>query len=265
MLQKVAHLPTLSLRYLEVGSGVPVVLLHAFPLGAEQWLPQVLRPLPGLRLVAPDLRGFGGADPGVAPGGISMDTYADDVLALMAHLEIPRACVVGTSMGGYIALAMLARAPRRIGGLVLANTRATADGVEARDGRERMLGVLAAGGVSAVARQMLPKLLGESTRRTQPDLEVPIERIVSTNTPDGVGAAIRAMRDRPDRTALLSTIACPTTVVCGVEDTVTPPAECEALARAIPGARFVLIPDAGHLPNIERPGAFARVLEGLTA
>jgi pimeloyl-ACP methyl ester carboxylesterase len=260
VLSKVAHLPTHSLRYLEAGAGPATVLLHAFPLGAEQWLPQLLKPSPGQRLVAPDLRGFGGRDPGAVPGGISIDTYADDVSSLMAHLEIPRARIVGSSMGGYVALAMLARHAARIRSLVLADTRATADSSEAKTARERMLGLIDSQGLPAMARELIPKLLGPTTRTRQPDLADAIERIILGNHAEGASTAIRAMRDRPDRTDLLGSVGCPTTVVCGAEDGITPPAECEALSRAIPGARFVLIAEAGHLPNVENPAAFAAAL-----
>jgi 3-oxoadipate enol-lactonase len=260
VLSKVAHLATHSLRYLETGSGPTTVFLHAFPLGAEQWLPQLLKPAGSGRFVAPDLRGFGGGDPGVAPGGISIDTYAADVIELMAHLEIPNARLVGSSMGGYVALAILRRAPRRVRSLVLADTRASADSADARAGREAMLRTIETHGVATVASQMIPRLLGEATRRSQPDLADAIERLILPNTPDGIATAVRAMRDRPDATPLLSTITCPTTVIVGREDVVTPLAECEALSVSIPNARFVVIDDAGHLPNIEQPAAFAAAL-----
>ena len=251
------------MRYLEAGAGKPVVLLHAFPLGAEQWLPQLVRPAPGLRLVAPDLRGLGGSDPGVAAGGITMDTFADDVLELMAHIEMPRAAVVGLSMGGYVALAMLRRAPGRLTALMLADTRATSDGIEAQAARDRMLDLLDRSGVAGVGREMLPKLLGATTRQRQPDLADAVERLILMNSPDGVGTAIRAMKFRADSTDLLAGIAVPTIVACGEEDVITQPAECEALGRAIPGARFALIAGAGHLSNVENPQAFTAALSSL--
>lgn len=260
MISKVARLSTRSVRYLEAGSGTPFVLLHGFPLGAEQWLPQLVQPPAGWRLVAPDLRGFGGSGLGAAPDGVTMATYAADVLELMAHLEIPKAAVAGLSMGGYVALALVRQAAARVTRLVLADTRATADSVEGRAARDRMLEILGRDGPLGVGREMLPKLLGETTRRAQPDLTDAVRRVIENNTPDGLEAAIRAMKGRADSTALLGTIACPTVVICGEEDVITPPAENEAMSRVIPNATFVTIPHAGHLSNLENPAAFTAAL-----
>src|SRR5262245_6370866 len=117
-----------AVRYIEAGHGRPVVLLHAFPLSADQWLPQLARPPIGVRLIAPDLRGFRGAGPAFETDvdGISIDDYARDVIELMSHLDLRSATIAGLSMGGYVALAMLRQTPARISRLVLADTRATA-------------------------------------------------------------------------------------------------------------------------------------------
>lgn len=255
---KVANLSTRSVRYLESGSGAPIVLLHAFPLNAEQWLPQMSQVPPGWRLVAPDLRGFRQADGTVmvpdGPAGI--DAYATEVLELMMHLEIKRATICGLSMGGYVALAIWRLAAARVAALVLADTRATADSADARAGRERMIALAEREGVRGVANAMVPKLLGSTTQRDQPDLVEVVTKMIESNGKDGVQAALRAMRDRPDSTPLLATLTCPVTVMVGMEDVVTPPDECEAMHRAIPGSRFVTLPHAGHLSNIEHAFGF---------
>jgi pimeloyl-ACP methyl ester carboxylesterase len=242
MLSKTARLATRSMRYLEAGSGRPLVLLHGFPLGADQWLPQLSRVPAGWRFVAPDLPGFGGSTLGAGPEGVTMDTYAADVFELMAHLDMPRAAVAGLSMGGYVALAMLRRAPARVTALVLADTRATADTPEGRAGRDAMVALLQRDGAAGVAEQMLPALLGATTKRQQPDLADAVRRLIEGHSPEGLAAAVRAMKARPDSTADLASIRCPALVLCGAEDTITPPAVCEALHRAIAGSRFAVIP-----------------------
>lgn len=263
MRSRIAHLSTQSVRYLEAGQGRPLVLLHAFPLSAEQWLPQMAQVPAGWRFIAPDLRGFGGGDPGPVAGGITMESYAADVLELMLHLDVPSAVVAGLSMGGYVALAVARRAPARLAGLVLADTRATADTLEGRAARDRMLTILERDGPDGVAREMLPKLTGVTSQRNQPDLHDAIRQIIVGNTADGIAAAIRAMKERPDSSALLPAISCPTTVICGTEDVITAPTESESMHRAIPGARLALLPNAGHLANLENPEAFtAALVEG---
>jgi len=170
--------------------------------------------------------------------------------------------VVGVSMGGYVALAMARRAASRLDRLVLADTRATADSVEARAARDRMLAIVARDGSSGVAREMLPKLLGATSAREQPDLSDAVRRIIEGNTSAGLAAAIGAMKIRPDSTAVLSALACPVTIVCGAEDVITTPAEHEAMQRGVPGAGLEIIPDAGHLSNLENPAAFTAALFG---
>ena len=240
------------------------MLLHAFPLSADQWLPQLDRVPPGWRFVAPDLRGFRGAgvafeDPGSAT--LSIDDHADDVIALMAHLEIDGAVIAGVSMGGYVAFGVLRRAPGRVKGLVLSNTRAAPDSDEARAGRERMIELANREGATGIAREMLPKLLGKTAQGEQPDLVDAVRRLILMNSTEGIVTALGALRDRPDSTPLLATIAVPALVIAGAEDTVTPVAEAEVMHRAITGSQLVTLPRVGHLSNLEDALGWRRALE----
>jgi len=264
MKTQVANLLHRSLRYLETGEGRPLVLLHAFPLSADQWLPQLHRAPPGWRFIAPDLRGFRGAgpafeDPGL--GNLSIDDYADDVIQLMVHLEIDRAVVCGVSMGGYVAFGMLRRAPKRVAGLILANTRATADSDEGRAGRDRMIDLANREGAGAIAREMVPKLLGATSRSNQPDLEDAVHRLIQMNSTEGIVSGLRALKTRPDSTPLLGAITVPTLVISGDEDVIIPSKEAEGLHKAIPGSRLVIFPKVGHLSNLETAGEFSRAVE----
>jgi len=250
-------------RYLESGEGQALVLLHAFPLSADQWLPQLHRVPKGWRFIAPDLRGFRGAGPAFEDAGLdglSIDDYADDVIQLMLHLEVERAAVCGVSMGGYVAFGMLRRAPKRVTGLVLANTRATPDTDEARAGRDRMIDLATREGAAAIAREMVPKLLGATSRAEQPDLEDAVHRLIQMNSTEGIVAGLRALKSRPDSTPLLSTISCPTLVISGDEDVIIPSKEAEALHRAIPGSTLKIFPKVGHLSNLETASAFSQTL-----
>jgi 3-oxoadipate enol-lactonase len=268
---KVANLPDRSVRYLESGgsdSQRVVVLLHAFPLSADQWLPQMHRLPPGWRAIAPDTRGFRGGQSAlgyVGAGPITMDTYADDVLALMTHLEISRAAMVGSSMGGYIGFALWRRAQERVSGLMLASTRAGADTPEGAAARDRLIAVAEREGAPGVAKDMLSKLLGSSTRQLQPDLEDVVRQLIEANTAEAIISATRAMKGRPDSTSSLATIRCPAAIVAGEEDAVIPRADIDVMRQAMPHAAFVSIPKAGHLANLESPGAFNDALAAFLA
>jgi pimeloyl-ACP methyl ester carboxylesterase len=247
-----------QVRYLEAGAGWPVVLLHAFPLCADMWIPQLERVPEAWRFLAPDLRGFG---PAPTPPAAALDDVADEVIGWLDALEIETAAIGGVSMGGYVTFAMFRRAPERFSRVILANTRAAADTPDARAARDRMSALVRASGPAAVAAQMLPRLLGETSRESRPGLAAHVERLILLNGRGGLDGAIRAMRDRPDSTGLLPRIGMPALVVAGAEDAVVPVAESEAMSRAMPRSRFVRLEGAGHLSNLEAPAPFSAALE----
>jgi pimeloyl-ACP methyl ester carboxylesterase len=247
-------------RYFDTEEGVPFLLIHAFPLSADLFSPQLAAPPPGWRLIAPDVRGFRGpgaaapADPPV--GQIGVDDYARDLIALLDHLRIPEAVVGGVSMGGYIAFALVRHAAHRVRGLVLADTRQTADTDEGRARRRDMLALIDREGAAGVADAMVPGLLGETTHRERPAIEARVRELILANGPDAIAAAVTAMMTRPDSSPLVPSIACPTLVVVGDEDTLTPVDAAQAMHEAIPGSRLVVLPGVGHLANLEDPDAF---------
>jgi pimeloyl-ACP methyl ester carboxylesterase len=269
MKANVAHLPHRSLRYFESGGGRPVLLLHAFPLSADQWLPQLHRVPVGFRFVAPDLRGFRGVGPAFEDAGLghlSIDDYAQDAIALAAHLDLDRFVVCGLSMGGYIAFALQRLVPARVAGLILSNTRAGADSSDARAGRDRMIELAKREGPEGVAREMVPRLLGETTRRDQPDLAEAVRRLILVNSVDGIVSALGALKAREDSTPGLGEIGCPALVITGDEDAIIPVSEAEVMARGIPNASLVVLPKVGHLSNLEDPSAWGHaVVAGLNA
>lgn len=264
MKTQVAHLLHRSVRYLESGSGRPLLLLHAFPLSADQWLPQLHRVPPGWRFIAPDLRGFRGMGPAfedLGLSGLTIDDYADDVLDLMTHLEIEEAAVAGLSMGGYVAFAMLRRASKRVSALVLSNTRAIADSPQAKAARAASITLAEREGAAGIALEMAPRLLGDTTRRGQPDLEEAVKRLILVNAPDAIIAALGALRDRPDSTSLLSSIAVSTLVIAGDEDAIVNITESRNMQEAIPGSTLVTLPRTGHLGNLEAPGPWSTAVD----
>ena len=257
-------MPTVGkLRYLETPpqSDRPrgtLVLLHAFPLNARMWEPQLTLAVHGWRVIMPHLRGFDGGTSD--PPASTVDDYAGDVIDLLDALHVVDAVIGGLSMGGYVAFAILRRAPRYVRGLILADTRSQADTPEGAAGRTRMLQLLAEKGPSAVVDEMIPKLLGASTRTSRPELGDRVRALGLSNPPEAIAGAIRALMTRPDSSPLLSTIRCPTLIVVGEEDTLTPPALSEEMHRATAGSELVVVPGAGHLSSLEQPDAFNSAL-----
>jgi pimeloyl-ACP methyl ester carboxylesterase len=194
-----------------------------------------------------------------------MDDFAADVIDLLDTLHIEDAVIGGLSLGGYVAFAVLRHAPAYARGLILADTRPQADAPAALDGRKKMLALVSSEGPDAIAAEMLPKLLGDTTRRERPTVVERVTTMIRENTSAGIAGALTAMMNRPDSTPLLSAIRCPTLVVVGSEDTLTPPAVSEEMARAIPGAQLSIIERAGHLPNVERSDAFTETVAAFLA
>jgi pimeloyl-ACP methyl ester carboxylesterase len=244
-----------DVRYLEAGAGWPVLLIHAFPVTADMWRPQLERVPEGWRFVAPDVRGFG--PDGSAAGAFTMDDVAEDLGAFMDHLKLDRAVIGGLSMGGYITLALGRRSPERFGGMILADTKADADSPEARAGRRKMIELARSKGAAAVADEMLPKLLSADARDRQPELAASVRSMAGSISVEGLAAALEAMMGRPDSTPGLSRINCPVLILVGGHDEVTPEASARAMERHIERSRVVVLPDAGHLSNLESPEAFS--------
>jgi pimeloyl-ACP methyl ester carboxylesterase len=255
------------LRYLEAipppdGANIrrrgTLLLLHGFPLNARMWEPQLELAGHGWHVIAPHVRGVDGQNSDPLPA--SMDDYAADVIDLLDALHIEEAVIGGLSMGGYLAFALLRRAPTYFQGLVLADTRSQADTPESLENRHKMLELVQTHGVAAVADEMIPKLLGNTTRSLRPDIVERVRSIALLNAPASVAGAVRAMMSRPDSTPLLASIRVPTLIIVGEEDTLTPPAAAEDMHARIPGSELVRIQAAGHLPNIEQGEAFNTAL-----
>ncbi len=207
------------------------------------------------RVIAPDLRGFGESP--VPEGVYTMDAMADDVVELLETLEIIGPVVVGgLSMGGYVALSLVARYPTRVKALMLMDTRAGADTPEAAKGREATArSVIAAGNVTAVVDAMLPRIFCKMTLEQHPERVEPMKAVMDQTAPLGIVGALRGMATRPDRRGDLPKIAVPTLVLVGEHDVITPPAEAKAMAEAIPDARLEVIPEAGHMAPYENSAA----------
>ena len=209
----------------------------------------------GWAVVAPDLPGHG---ENAAQAPVSLEGHADFVEAMLGQIAGPVG-LAGFSMGGYVALALMKRRPEKVKALALVDSRSGADDEAGRGKRAEAIATVRSGGAAPIAQAMLPRLLSpEGLKRA--DLVERVNRIMTRQKPETIEADLAAMRDRPDQTASLPSIAVPTLVVVGEQDVLTPPAESQAMAAAIPGARLVAIAGAGHLAPMERPRAVAAAL-----
>jgi 3-oxoadipate enol-lactonase len=251
-----------NLGYSDHGMGLPVIFLHAFPLNRSMWDGEIAELLPEqrYRLISLDWRGFGESD--VTGGPSTMDVFADDVAGLMDALGIEKAALCGLSMGGYAAFAFLRKYPQRLSGLILADTKPAADTPDAQANRENVAKLAETQGPAAIADLQLPRLLSDYTRQHHLEVELRARQVIEAASAQGIAAAARGLALRADSTELLASIPCPTLVIVGAEDVITPPNVAQDYAAKIPGAQYVVIPKAGHLSNLEQPEMFVSVVSG---
>jgi 3-oxoadipate enol-lactonase len=262
------HLVTLPDTRLAVhsrGSGLPLLLLHGFPLDHTMWAGQ--EPLAdSLRLIVPDQRGFGqsGDD---RPQSIAQ--LADDAVALLDALHVTEPAVVcGLSMGGYVAQHVAVRHPDRVRALVLVDTKLEADTPEARAGRRDLAAKVERLGQEIVAEAMIPNLLARSEAARQSprrgEIEATLRRTILATPVPTIVAALDALGRRPDMVESMRSVSVPTLLVVGAEDTITPPECLERAERVVPNARLLIVPRCGHMTPLEEPATFnSAVLEFL--
>jgi 3-oxoadipate enol-lactonase len=237
------------------GDGSPLLFIHGFPLTGEMWSLSAAALEDRWRCIVPDLRGHGRSD---ATPQVSIRDFADDLAGLLAALGETRPVVaIGLSMGGIIALDLYRRHRTLVAALVLCNTRAGVDAPEAAARREQLAQSVLRDGSGAAADALIASVFAPDA---PPELRRTWHTVMSSNPPTGVAAAARALAARPDATTLLPTIDCPTLVVAGEHDSLTPVATLRAIADAIPSARLEVIPGAGHVPPVEQPSAFVEAL-----
>lgn len=236
----------------EMGDGIPLVLLHGYPLNNTIWDAVAERMQGQVRLILPDLRGFG--ESSVPEGVYTMRQMSSDVARLLDALEVHTAVVAGHSMGGYVTLAFAKAFPDRLAGLAMVCSQAGADSAERKAGRLTTAGEVARQGTAAIARPMAEGLT------TDPAQVGGLEQMILRTSPRGVIGALKGMAEREDLTGFLPHIEVPALVVAGEMDAFVPLVKAEEMALRMKDSRLVRIAGAGHMPMLEAPAKIAAAL-----
>ncbi len=253
----------ITMAYDDEGSGLPLLLIHGFPLCRRMWDPPLRAVVSaGYRVITPDLRGFGESD---SPDGpYSMGLFADDLIGLLDYLGIDRAVVGGMSMGGYVLFNLLERYPERVRGACFLTTRATADDEAGKERRLFLAREVAKFGPQVAADAFEKLLFAEESLAERPKLVNEVYGWMTSNDSRGIAGGLLAMRERKDYSSQLSTLRVSALAIGAEGDKAAPPDYARAIAAGIHGCRLVIIPHAGHMANLENPGAFnAALLEFL--
>lgn len=246
-----------SLAVEEGGRGVPLLLIHGFPLSGQMWAPVLPALAEVARVVTVDLRGFGESQ--APPQGYTMEALASDVLGVVDALGFQRFVLAGHSMGGYVAFRLLAGHGERVAGLVLVDTRAEADDEAGRQRRDAAIARILGGDRAGFLNDFLPRLVAPASWERAPRLAEELLALTAAVPDHVLTGCLAGMRDRPDSRLLLATLQVPALVMVGEEDTITPAATARDMAEAA-GAELAVIPGAGHTPPLERPVATAEAL-----
>jgi len=233
----------------------PLVLIHGHPFDHTMWAPQIEAFSPARRVLAPDLRGYGGSPS--TPGVTGFSDFATDIEALLDKERVETFVLAGLSMGGQIAMDCYARFPDRVRGLVLADTFPAADTPEAARTRNTTADRLLRDGMRGYADEVLERMVAPYA---DPRVKAHVHRMMTDTRPEGAAAALRARAQRPDHRDLLTRVTVPALVVVGADDTYTPVSDAEAMHAALPDSTLHVIKGAAHLPNLERPEEFNEIL-----
>ena len=185
-------------------------------------------------------------------------TMAEMAAAVLKGAPTSPFVLLGLSLGGYVAFEIMRQAPERIAALVLMDTSARPDTPEAGAAREALI-KLAASDLNAVVEQLLPRL-SHPARMNLPGVSGVIHSMASSLGKDVFERQQRAIMGRPDSRPTLSGISCPTLVICGREDLITPPEIAAEIADGIKHARLAIIEQCGHLATLDQPAEVNRLL-----
>jgi len=245
----------LTMKIVEAGSGPAVLLIHGLGWDHSLWNPTVEQFAPRYRMIAVDTRGHGGT--GKPPGPYDMGMFARDYAAL-ADVLGERACVVGLSQGGMVAQKLALLRPDLVSALVLISTSCKS-APSLRDNMESRIAAMDQAGPEAAAKIAAESIFSPAWRAANAGELARFYAWRSAMPMEPLNAATRALYDF-DLSKDLPSIKVPTLVVAGAEDTLTRPAGMEEIAALVPGAKYRLIPESGHMLPVEQPTVVSALL-----
>jgi pimeloyl-ACP methyl ester carboxylesterase len=247
-----------KLEYVDQGIGQALLLVHGFPLDHSQWNCQIDELANHVRVLAPDLPGFGRSELGSNP--LTLRRIADDLARLLDELQIETVTYCGLSMGGYIGWQFWKYHRDRLERLIACDTRAAADLESVARARRINAEMVRKNGTAFVADQMIPKLFhAENLKQRSAEVEA-VRQVIYASNPETLAQAQLAMAERPDAMSCLPEIGMPTLFVVGAQDQITTPSEMSENAGQVRGAQLVEISNSGHLPPLENPHEFNRAV-----
>jgi 3-oxoadipate enol-lactonase len=252
------------ISYDDVGSGNAVLFIHGHPFNRTMWAPQMQSLRWKYRAIAPDLRGYGQSSLGSETVN-TLECIVGDLLRLLDHLQVERACIVGLSMGGQIAMEFARAFPDRTTAAVFAATFPQAETPEGIERRNGMADRLLAEGMALAGSEMLPKLIGPTSLKRRPSVASAVYRMICATDPAGAAAALRGRALRRDYRESLTQIKVPCLIVLGTDDAYSTVDEAQTMHAAIANSRLEIFPNIGHMPNLEDEDRFNRHLHEFLA
>ena len=247
----------IDLVYDDIGQGQPTVFIHGHPFNRSMWTAQIDFFKDRYRLILPDLRGYGGS--GISSPRSMLDEMALDIVHLLDSLNIDKAIFCGLSMGGQIVLDLYRLFPQKFNALIIADSDARSETPETRSQRLAKAEDILKYGMIKHTDDTIHQYISERSMKN-PNVYAPLYAMMSKTRPEGAAAAHRGRADRRDHTQMLPHITVPSLIIVGSEDYFTPLPVARIMSDAIPGARLVVVEDAGHLPNMEAPEIFNNAL-----
>ncbi|WP_338603018.1 alpha/beta hydrolase [Sulfolobus tengchongensis] len=249
-----------EISFYDLGQGgdKTIVFLHSFNHSKLMWIyqfPDFVKA--GYRVIAPDFRGHG--DSLYTPGKISMEIFAKDIVELLQELNVKKAVIVGSSMGGFVAFNIWRIANDMISGLILAGTKAHPDGENEKSRRTNQIKILKEKGIREFVNSFAPKRLSKYTVEHKPWV-VDLVRVMSMSMEkEAIIETLQALMNKSDDTKILKDINVPTLIVCGKEDTFTPCNYSQYMHENIEKSKLIILENAAHMCVMDQPESFNEI------